>query len=156
MFLSLALGKGPYTQESLESGEFANLQNAPQDYLDAVQAANILTPESAFYETGLNFTPDQVAQISMGEALRAEEKQATRGPADVYIPPSTSTTSGAAASGTGAATVDTTDYQGIYNNFSADQKATADKIIAMDDYDLAYAVDYVRMGGPLFLSLIHI
>ena len=74
------------------------------------------------------------------------------GPADVYIPPSTNTTSGAAASGTGTgtATVDTTDYQSIYNNFSADQKATADKIIAMDDYDLPYAVDYVRMGGPLF------
>ncbi len=74
------------------------------------------------------------------------------GPADVYIPSSTNTTSGAAASGTGTgtATVDTTDYQGIYNNFSADQKATADKIMAMDEYDLPYAVDYVRMGGPLF------
>ena len=155
MFLSLALGKGPYTQESLESGEFANLQNAPQDYLDAVAsynaAAAIDDPSlGATLESSGMFTPDQVAQISMGEALRAEEQQATRGPADVYIPPSTSTTSGAAASGTGTDTAVPIDYQGIYNDFSADQKATADKIMAMDEYDLPYAVDYVRMGGPLF------
>ena len=139
MFLSLAFGKGPYQMEDGEIvGDVANLQTAPQDYIDAVIS-----------KQG-ELTDEQIGQISMGSALRAEEQQATRGPADVYIPPSTGTTSGAAASGTGAATVDTTDYQGIYNNFGADQKATADKIMAMDDYDLPYAVDYVRMGGPLF------
>ena len=42
------------------------------------------------------------------------------------------------------------DYQGIFNSFSEDQKLTANKIMAMDEYDLPYAVDYVRMGGPLF------
>ena len=73
------------------------------------------------------------------------------GPADVYIPPTGGTTSGAAPSGKDAAKQYTPiDYQAIYDAFSADQKATADKIMAMDDYDFAYAVDYVRMGGPLF------
>ena len=103
-------------------------------------------------ELGISLTSEYKEQQAAKEAAMEESKKDTRGPADVYIPPSTSTTSGAAASGTGTgtATVDTTDYQGIYNNFSADQKATADKIMAMDEYDLPYAVDYVRMGGPLF------
>ena len=104
-------------------------------------------------ELGISLTDEYKKQQAANEAAMEESRKDTRGPADVYIPPSTSTTSGAAASGTGAATVDTidtTDYQGVYNNFSADQKATADKIMAMDEYDLAYAVDYVRMGGPLF------
>ena len=161
MFIGLTQQEGPFQMDEFGGieGEIANLQNAPPDYLDAVAAYNVGAPLPTSLEldqTGLNFTPDQVAQISMGEALRAEEQQATRGPADVYIPPSTSTTSGAGfqkksipgSVGTGTATP--TDYQGIYNNFSADQKATADKIMAMDEYDLAYAVDYVRMGGPLF------
>ena len=75
------------------------------------------------------------------------------GPPDVYIPPSTGTTSGAASgtgTGTGTGTAVPIDYQGIFNSFSEDQKLTANKIMAMDDYDLPYAVDYVRMGGPLF------
>ena len=104
-------------------------------------------------ELGISLTDEYKKQQAANEAAMEESRKDTRGPADVYIPPSTSTTSGAAASGTGAATVDTidtTDYQGVYNNFSADQKATADKIMAMDEYDLPYAVDYVRMGGPLF------
>ena len=138
MFLSLAFGKGPYQMEDGEIvGDVANLQTAPQDYIDAVIS-----------KQG-ELTDEQIGQISMGSALRAEEQQATRGPAEVYIPPSTGTTSGAAAAGTGS-TQGSVDYQGIYNNFSPDQKATADKIMAMDEYDLPYAVDYVRMGGPLF------
>ena len=137
MFLSLAFGKGPYQMEDGEIvGDVANLQTAPQDYIDAVIS-----------KQG-ELTDEQIGQISMGSALRAEEQRATRGPAEVYIPPSTSTTTGVAA-GTGT-TQGSVDYQGIYNNFSPDQKATADKIMAMDEYDLPYAVDYVRMGGPLF------
>jgi hypothetical protein len=80
---------------------------------------------------------------------REEDRRQTRGPSEEYIPPSTGTTSGVAAAGTGT-TQGSVDYQGIYNNFSPDQRATADKIMAMDEYDLPYAVDYVRMGGPLF------
>ena len=138
MFLSLAFGKGPYQMEDGEIvGDVANLQTAPQDYIDAVIS-----------KQG-ELTDEQIGQISMGSALRAEEQQATRGPAEVYIPPSTGTTSGVAAAGTGT-TQGSVDYQGIYNNFSPDQRATADKIMAMDEYDLPYAVDYVRMGGPLF------
>jgi len=138
MFTSIVAREGPYQMDEAGNivGDIANLQNAPQNYIDAVISK----------QGGL--TDEQIGQISMGSALRAEEQQATRGPAEVYIPPSTSTTTGVAA-GTGT-TQGSVDYQAIYNNFSPDQKATADKIMAMDEYDLPYAVDYVRMGGPLF------
>lgn len=154
MFTSLAFREGDFQMDEAGNivGDIANLQNAPQDYLDAVAAYNVgasLPTSLNLDQTGLNFTADQVAQIARGEQQRAEERAATRGPSEVYIPPSTSTTSGVAAAGTGA-TQGSVDYQGIYNNFSPDQKATADKIMAMDEYDLPYAVDYVRMGGPLF------
>ena len=79
--------------------------------------------------------------------MAQEAQEGTRGrPAEVYTT-DTDTDSGAGQEGSGPFGVD---YQAIYDGFSADQKATADKIEAMDGYDFAYAVNYVRLGGPLF------
>ena len=80
-------------------------------------------------------------------AMAREAQEGTRGrPAEVYTT-DTDTDSGAGQEGSDPIGVD---YQAIYDEFSADQKATADKIEAMDGYDFAYAVNYVRLGGPLF------
>ena len=69
MFASLAFGKGPYTKESLVTGDFADLTNAPADYKSAVQ--DIM---------GGTFSAEQQAQIDAGEAARQAEREATRGP----------------------------------------------------------------------------
>ena len=82
----------------------------------------------------------------MGGQQRAAEQAATRGPAEIYTT-DTDTDSGTGQEGSDPIGID---YQAIYDEFSADQKATADKIEAMDGYDFAYAVNYVRLGGPLF------
>jgi len=155
MFLSLAFGEGPYQMDEDGNiiGDVANLQNAPSDYLKAVQAANVLTPESAFYETGVNFTPEQVAQISMGEQLRAEEKAATRGPSEVYIPPSSQTQSGALAGQSQSQSPQPTeqDLQAIYNGLSLAEQDTVDTMMGFDEgYSLEYALRYVLGGNPLF------
>ncbi len=69
MFASLALNKGPFTKESLVTGDFADLTNAPADYKSAVQ--DIM---------GGTFSAEQQAQIDAGEAARQAEREATRGP----------------------------------------------------------------------------
>ena len=67
MFAALTMNKGPYTKESIESGEFANLANAPADYKQAVQQA-----------MGGTFSPEQMAQIASGMAAKAEEQANTK------------------------------------------------------------------------------
>tara|TARA_Y100000816_G_scaffold227716_1_gene172795 strand:+ start:1760 stop:2800 length:1041 start_codon:yes stop_codon:yes gene_type:complete len=67
MFASLVANKGPFTQESIESGDFANLANAPADYQKAVQQA-----------MGGTFSPEQMAQIASGMAAKAEEQANTK------------------------------------------------------------------------------
>ena len=69
MFASLAFAKGPYTKESLVTGNFADLTNAPDNYKSAVQ--DIM---------GGTFSAEQQAQIDAGEAARQAEREATRGP----------------------------------------------------------------------------
>ena len=69
MFASLAFGKGPYTKESLVTGNFADLTNAPADYRQAVLDT-----------MGGTFSTEQEAQIAAGEAARQAEREATRGP----------------------------------------------------------------------------
>ena len=69
MFANIVLGKGPYTAESIRTGDFADLTNAPSDYKSAVQAV-----------MGGDFSADQQAQIAAGEAARQAEREATRGP----------------------------------------------------------------------------
>ena len=155
MFLSLAFGEGPYQmdEDGKIIGDVANLQNAPQDYLNAVQAANILTPENALYQTGVNFTPEQVAQISMGEQLRAEEQAATRGPSEVYQTPSLQTISQTPiqAQPAGGQLPEDADLQAIYNNLSSAEQDTVDTMMSFDEgYDLGYALRYVLGGNPLF------
>jgi len=155
MFLSLAFGEGPYQmdEDGKIIGDVANLQNAPQDYLNAVQAANILTPENALYQTGVNFTPEQVAQISMGEQLRAEEQAATRGPSEVYQTPSLQTISQTPiqAQPAGGQLPEDADLQAIYNNLSSAEQDTVDTMMGFDEgYDLEYALRYVLGGNPLF------
>ena len=61
------MNKGPFTQESIESGDFANLANAPADYQKAVQQA-----------MGGTFSPEQMAQIASGMAAKAEEQANTK------------------------------------------------------------------------------
>ena len=154
MFTSLAFREGDFQldEDGNIVGDIANLQNAPQNYLDAVAsynaAAAIDDPSLAatLDQTGLGFTPEQAAQIAMGGQQRAAEQAATRGPAEIYTT-DTDTDSGTGQEGSDPIGID---YQAIYDEFSADQKATADKIEAMDGYDFAYAVNYVRLGGPLF------
>ncbi len=69
MFASLAFNKGPYTKESLVTGDFANLTNAPADYRQAVLDT-----------MGGTFSAEQEAQIAAGDAARQAEREATRGP----------------------------------------------------------------------------
>ena len=154
MFTSIIAREGDFQldEDGNIVGDIANLQNAPQNYLDAVAsynaAAAIDDPSLAatLDQTGLGFTPEQAAQIAMGGQQRAAEQAATRGPAEIYTT-DTDTDSGTGQEGSDPIGID---YQAIYDEFSADQKATADKIEAMDGYDFAYAVNYVRLGGPLF------
>ena len=154
MFTSIVAREGDFQldEDGNIVGDIANLQNAPQNYLDAVAsynaAAAIDDPSLAatLDQTGLGFTPEQAAQIAMGGQQRAAEQAATRGPAEIYTT-DTDTDSGTGQEGSDPIGID---YQAIYDEFSADQKATADKIEAMDGYDFAYAVNYVRLGGPLF------
>ena len=68
MFTSLVMNKGPFTKESIESGDFANLANAPADYQKAVQQA-----------MGGTFSPEQMAQIASGAAAKAEQQANTKG-----------------------------------------------------------------------------
>tara|TARA_R100001129_G_scaffold133334_4_gene94721 strand:+ start:352 stop:1548 length:1197 start_codon:yes stop_codon:yes gene_type:complete len=142
MFLSLALGKGDFQLDEAGNivGDIANLQNAPQNYIDAV----------IDQQGGL--TNEQVAQISMGEQLAAEEQQASGGP---FVPPSTSLAEEGAASTTDPQQPAPTDpapvdLDAVYSGLSDAEKATVDKIVEMDDYDLPYALTYVLYGGPLF------
>jgi len=69
MLARLAFNKGPFTKESLVTGDFADLTNAPADYKSAVQ--DIM---------GGTFSAEQQAQIDAGEAARQAEREATRGP----------------------------------------------------------------------------
>ena len=142
MFTSLALREGDFQLDEAGNivGDIANLQNAPQNYIDAV----------IDQQGGL--TNEQVAQISMGEQLAAEQQQASGGP---FVPPSTSLAEEGAASApdpqqpapTDPAPVD---LDAVYSGLSDAEKATVDKIVEMDDYDLPYALTYVLYGGPLF------
>ena len=142
MFTSLAFREGDFQLDEAGNivGDIANLQNAPQNYIDAV----------IDQQGGL--TNEQVAQISMGEQLAAEQQQASGGP---FVPPSTSLAEEGAASApdpqqpapTDPAPVD---LDAVYSGLSDAEKATVDKIVEMDDYDLPYALTYVLYGGPLF------
>ena len=69
MFASLAFGKGPYTQESLTSGNFADLTTAPTNYRQAVLDA-----------MGGTYSEQQANQIAAGDAAKFAEQQATKGP----------------------------------------------------------------------------
>lgn len=68
MFASLAFNKGPFSKESLVTGDFADLTNAPANYKSAVQ--DIM---------GGTFSDEQQAQIDAGQAARDAEREATRG-----------------------------------------------------------------------------
>ena len=142
MFTSLAFREGDFQLDEAGNivGDIANLQNAPQNYIDAV----------IDQQGGL--TNEQVAQISMGEQLAAEQQQASGGP---FVPPSTSLAEEGAASATDPQQPTPTDpapvsLDAVYSGLSDAEKATVDKIVEMDDYDLPYALTYVLYGGPLF------
>ena len=68
VFANIVFGKGPYTAESIRTGDFADLTNAPADYKSAVQSV-----------MGGEFSADQQAQIDAGDAARQAEREATRG-----------------------------------------------------------------------------
>jgi hypothetical protein len=69
MFASLAFGKGPYTKESLVTGNFADLTNAPADYRQAVLDT-----------MGGTYSEVQKEQIKAGDEAKKAEQEATRGP----------------------------------------------------------------------------
>ena len=69
MFASLAFGKGPYTQESITSGNYADLTNAPADYREAVKDA-----------MGGSFNAEQISQMAQGFSNQQEQQAATQGP----------------------------------------------------------------------------
>ena len=76
LFASLAFGKGPYTQDSITSGNYADLTNAPPDYRDAVLAD--------MKAKGLEgFSPEQMAQMGTGFLNQQQQLAATQGPQDV-------------------------------------------------------------------------
>ena len=78
------------------------------------------------------------------------------GPQKQFMPPSTSLAEEGAASATdpqqpGQTTpTDAVNLDAVYSGVSDAEKATVDKIVEMDDYDLPYALTYVLYGGPLF------
>ena len=68
--------EGPYTKESITSGNYADLTNAPPDYRDAVLAD--------MKAKGLEgFSPEQMAQMSTGFLNQQQQQAATQGPQDV-------------------------------------------------------------------------
>ena len=77
------------------------------------------------------------------------------GPADVYIPPSSQTQSGAFAGQSQSQSQSPQptgqDLQAIYNGLSSAEQDTVDTMMGFDEgYDLAYALRYVLGGNPLF------
>ena len=68
--------EGPFTKESIASGNYADLTNAPPDYRDAVLAD--------MKAKGLEgFSPEQMAQMGTGFLNQQQQLAATQGPQDV-------------------------------------------------------------------------
>ena len=87
MFATL-MNKGPFTQKSIETGNYADLTNAPPGYRDQVladmkskAAAQGLDPSMT------SFSPEQMAQMSTGFLNQQQQQAATTGPADEVIDP---------------------------------------------------------------------
>jgi hypothetical protein len=101
-------------------------------------------------------TNTQIGQTIQGTLGRAESQQATRGPQEIYVPPTGGPVGGAVGGGAvgGGAVGGTTgpqiDFNALYNSMTEAQKATIDKITQLPEYDLPFGVRYIQQGGPLF------
>ena len=113
MFASLAFGKGPFTQESITSGNYADLTNAPADYRAAVKDA-----------MGGSFNAEQISQIAQGFA--DQEEMSNQGPDDIPIDQET---------------LDQQSMQQFLDGLSASEVARYEQLVNAgytDDYARAY------------------
>jgi len=102
-----------------------------------------------------DFTPLQEGQYISGNLMNQSDWENTKGTQDRLQDAQIQLTSpGEQLSElpftTGSTAEEQIDYQALYNQLSPVEKQTADKILAMDEYDTAYAVNYIMSGGPLF------
>jgi hypothetical protein len=101
-------------------------------------------------------TNTQIGQAIQGTLGQAESQQATRGPQEIYVPPTGGAVGdgavggGAVGGGAGGTTGPQVDFNALYNSMTEAQKATIDKITQLPEYDLAFGVRYIQQGGPLF------
>ena len=115
MFASLAFGKGPFTDESIESGNYADLTNAPTDYKAKVKDA-----------MGGAFNAEQIAQMATGALNQQQQQSATQGPQDTPID---------------QATLDQQSMQQYLDGLSESEAARYEQLINSgytDDYAKAY------------------
>ena len=133
----------------------------PQDFYDAAfdfddegnfEGTNFEKLEKFTEEEGLSLKPG----MDLEQNLIDDREFGGDGPQKQFVPPSTSLAEEGAASATdpqqpGQTTpTDAVNLDAVYSGLSDAEKATVDKIVEMDDYDLPYALTYVLYGGPLF------
>ena len=133
----------------------------PQDFYGAAfdfddegnfEGTNFEKLEKFTEEEGLSLKPG----MDLEQNLIDDREFGGDGPQKQFVPPSTSLAEEGAASATdpqqpGQTTpTDAVNLDAVYSGLSDAEKATVDKIVEMDDYDLPYALTYVLYGGPLF------
>ena len=133
----------------------------PQDFYGAAfdfddegnfEGTNFEKLEKFTEEQGLSLKPG----MDLEQNLIDNREFGGDGPQKQFVPPSTSLAEEGAASATdpqqpGQTTpTDAVNLDAVYSGLSDAEKATVDKIVEMDDYDLPYALTYVLYGGPLF------
>ena len=133
----------------------------PQDFYDAAFKFDDEGNFEGVNEKKLNtFVEDEGLSLKPGMDLEQNlidnMEFGGDGPQKQFMPPSTSLAEEGAASATdpqqpGQTTpTDAVNLDAVYSGLSDAEKATVDKIVEMDDYDLPYALTYVLYGGPLF------
>ena len=99
-------------------------------------------------------TNTQIGQAIQGTLGQAESQQATKGPQEIYVPPTGGAVDGGVGGGVDGGVGGTTgpqiDFNALYNSMTEAQKATIDKITQLPEYDLPFGVRYIQQGGPLF------
>ena len=133
----------------------------PQDFYGAAfdfddegnfEGTNFEKLEKFTEEEGLSLKPG----MDLEQNLIDNMEFGGDGPQKQFVPPSTSLAEEGAASATDpqqpapTTPTDAVNLDAVYSGLSDAEKATVDKIVEMDDYDLPYALTYVLYGGPLF------
>tara|TARA_Y100000004_G_scaffold8635_1_gene9557 strand:+ start:6318 stop:7319 length:1002 start_codon:yes stop_codon:yes gene_type:complete len=154
------VGTATFGKLNLDNYENAEEVN-PQDFYGAAfdfddegnfEGTNFEKLEKFTEEEGLSLKPG----MDLEQNLIDNREFGGDGPQKQFVPPSTSLAEEGAASATDpqqpapTTPTDAVNLDAVYSGLSDAEKATVDKIVEMDDYDLPYALTYVLYGGPLF------